>query len=67
MTGRMVGTVLLLAFSAAAQQQGTAPGPISPGKAAEAAHHACLDQERAALEPWRPTATDFPVPATCSS
>ncbi len=50
MTGRMVGTVLLLAFSAAAQQQGTAPGPISPGKAAEAAHHACLDQERAALE-----------------
>src|SRR6266849_5577963 len=50
MTGRTVGTVLLLAFSAAAQQQGTAPGPISPGKAAEAAHHACLDQERAALE-----------------
>ena len=50
MTGRTVGTVLVLAFSAAAQQQRTAPGPISPGKAAEAAHHACLDQERAALE-----------------
>src|SRR5713226_9158136 len=50
MTGRTVGTVLLLAFSAAAQQQGTAPGPISPGKAAEAAHHACLEQERSALE-----------------
>jgi Spy/CpxP family protein refolding chaperone len=50
MTGRTVGTVLVLVFSAAAQHQGTAPGPISPGKAAEAAHHACLDQERAALE-----------------
>jgi Spy/CpxP family protein refolding chaperone len=49
MTGRMVGTVLLLAFSAAAQQD-TAPGPISPGKAVQAAHHAYLDQERAALE-----------------
>ncbi|MFY9584262.1 MAG: Spy/CpxP family protein refolding chaperone [Candidatus Acidiferrales bacterium] len=50
MTGRMVGTVLLLVFSAAAQHQDTAPGPISLGKAAEAAHHAYLDQERAALE-----------------
>lgn len=50
MTGRMVGTVLLLVFFAAAQHQDTAPGPISLGKAAEAAHHAYLDQERAALE-----------------
>jgi len=46
----MVGTVLLLAFFAAAQHQGTALGPISLGKAAQAAHHAYLDQERAALE-----------------
>ncbi len=50
MTGRTIGTVLLLVFSAAAQHQGTAPGPISLGKAARATHHAYLDQERAALE-----------------
>ncbi len=50
MMSRTIGTVLLLAFSAAAQHQDTAPEPISPGKAAGAAHHACLDQERAALE-----------------
>ena len=50
MTGRLVGTVLLLAFSAAAQQQRLAPGSISPSKAAQAAHHDCLDQERSALE-----------------
>ena len=50
MTGRTTGTLLLLAFSAAAQHQDTVRGPISLGKAAEAAHHSCLDQERAALE-----------------
>ncbi len=43
MTCRAVGVALLLSVAAAAQHLRTTPGNAAEG------HHACLDQERAAL------------------
>ncbi len=48
MMHRLAGIAVLLVFSAAAQHKHSPPG--APAAAAEASHHACLEQERAALE-----------------
>jgi Spy/CpxP family protein refolding chaperone len=47
MTHRLAGIGVLLVLSAGAQHKHSPPG--APG-AAQASHHACLEQERAALE-----------------